>query len=201
MRRTRPGSDSSAVPQPNENHLPWPSERQSRRFAAIAQIAQVVAIGVAGVWAGYIWIKTTLPSTATGVQATGETSVAWSPTYDACKATFRLTVENIGTSVVTLAPVSYSIAPVPSSRLSSSESFRVLTTVEPIAEPIVGEMRGMAGTIRPKEKRFKEVWFIFRPDRSRQYTIEVIVDDNKPDVLARWHAEVESCDTPVQAAK
>lgn len=201
MRRKHPNSGASADSQTSANLHKWPSEHQSRRLAAISQIAQVVAIGVAGIWAAYVWIETTLPSTATGVQAIGETSVAWSPTHEACKATFRLTVENIGTNVVTLAPVSYSIAPVPSARLNSSETVRILTTVEPLSDPIVGEMRGMAGTIRPKEKRFKEIWFIFRPDRSRQYTIEAIVDDNKPDVLSKWHAEVESCDAPVHTAK
>lgn len=179
----------------------WPSENQASRIALIAQLAQIVAIIVAGIWAGYVWVKTSLPSTKTGIQANGETSVAWSPTHNACKASFRLTVENIGSSVVTLEPVMYTVAPVASTRLEPNERFRVLSTVDALSNPVAGELRGLGGTIRPKEKRFKEVWFIFQPDRSRQYSIEAIIDDNKPDALSKWHAEIESCDEPLSTSK
>lgn len=73
---------------------------------------------------------------------------------------------------------------------------RILTVVDALAPPTTGELRGMAGSIRPKEKRFKEIWFLFRPDRAKLHSIEVFIDDGKPEVLAYWHAEVESCDPP-----
>jgi hypothetical protein len=174
----------------------WPSDLFSRRLGALAQLAQIAAIAIAGVWVFFVWIKTVQPSTATGLQVEGKTSVSWSETNKACKASFRITVENVGTREVNLSSAKYSVVAIPSARLSPGEKMRVLTSVDTVEKPIEGELRGVPGRLVPKEKRFKEVWFIFRPDRSNEYSIEVIIDEGRSDILTKWHGAIESCDLP-----
>ena len=101
---------------------------------------------------------------------------------------------------IRLSSAKYSVVAVPSARLSSNEKMRVLTSVDTSEIPIEGELRGVLGRLVPKEKRFKEIWFIFRPDRSTEYAIEVVINDGRSDSLMKWHGIIESCELPQSAA-
>lgn len=174
----------------------WPSEVFSKRLGAAVQLAQLAAIFAAGAWAFFVWRQTAQAATETGLQVSGETAVAWSETHKACKGSFRINVENVGQRNVQLSSASYSLVAVPATRLAAGERLRVLSMVDTAERPVTGDLKGLAGRLVPKEKRFKEVWFIFNPDRSQQFSVEAVFDEGRADTLTRWHAEVESCDAP-----
>lgn len=170
------------------------SDNFVRGVTVAAQITQTVAIVVAGFWALYVWSETILPGTATGIQANGEVSSVWSEEANSCRATFRIALENVGVKKVRLGEVTYSVAPIPVQRLKPGEKFRLLRFTEPIEAPIGGPMESLQGVYAPKEKRIKEIPFLFRSEKDVSYSVEVIMaEEPTASVASKWYAVIADC--------
>lgn len=173
------------------------SDNFVRGVTVAAQITQTIAIVVAGFWALYVWTETVLPGAATGIQATGEVSSVWDDQANACLGTFRVALENVGIKKAKLGDVTFSVAPIPARRLRAGEKFHLLRFTLPTDTPVGGPMESLQGIYAPKEKRLKEIPFLFRPENDTNYSVEVIMAEGPTSAIAnKWYAVVENCRAP-----
>jgi len=181
---------------------PWISDNTIRTATVVAQITQSLAICVAGFWALYVWTETVQPGSSTGIQATGEIASIWNEQSNSCIGSFRINLENVGVKKAKLEEVTYSIAPIPVQRLSKDENFRLLQFVIPIEKPISGSMPSLQGNYAPKDMRFKEIHFLFKPDIDVKYSVEVILAEEKTSTLVnQWFGEIGSCKKTVLSSR
>ena len=172
------------------------SDSVAKLVSVFAQVVQTLAIIIAGGWALYIWSETVRPASATGIQASGEATSVWSDQAGACRGTFTLTMENVGIRQAKLGDVTYSIAPIPVERLKEGERFKLLRFVDPVEKPLGGALESLQGLYAPKEKRMKQIPFLFRPEKDTAYSIEVIFAEEPTSTIAmKWYAEVPNCRT------
>jgi hypothetical protein len=161
---------------------------------------QILAIIVAGIWAGWTWLQTIAPGLGTGVLVSAEVKAPWDPLFNACAAEVFVSVENVGTRNVTVARTKYEIKKAPRPMLGPSDNFKLVKNPPSDAKTLAsGELnpsKTLAHVYPPKGKSSQSLDFLISPDETEEIWFSVELLDGTGNALGDQYGAIEPCKRP-----
>jgi hypothetical protein len=158
---------------------------------------QILAIIVAGIWAGWTWLQTTAPGLGTGITTSAEVKTPWNPLVNSCDVEILLSVENIGSRNVTVARTHYEITKAPRPALSSTETFKVVNYPPSGAKTLIEGTLTPAATLShvypPKGKSSQTFNFLLSADEPEEVWFSFEFLDESGSRLGDQYGAIETC--------